>query len=405
MYQKMVFASSLQGGFFSSILRAALLTTIFVFVFTVRPVWSQSTSPCLNTGSKWRIAYYEGGHWPDYKTTLLATISALMKMGWIEHAPLPQSDDQTDTAEIWNWLATHARSDYLIFPATGYYSAGWDEDQRQKNQTRLIQELAQGRYDLVWALGTWAGLDMVNDKHHVPTMVMSTSNPVTAGIIPSPEDSGFDHVHVRTDPTRVLRQVLLFHDIFAFSRLGIIYQDSNYGRGYAYLDEVKDAAAQADFELVTCEATNAEGATNYEESVAEYVSCAKKLAPVVDAFLYDDHTCAVSKEVGRTLPIFIKSRIPTWSIRGSSLVQRGVLMSTAKKDFILTGQFYADTMARILNGASPGDIEQVFRESFRLALNLKTAELIGYTPPPNLLMVTDDLYTTISPQLGTTNEQ
>lgn len=374
-----------------------VLATVFFLVFPLRLVWAASDSPCLNHGERWRIAYCEGGPWADYRDTLLSIIEALMDKGWIDAAPLPAFESPTDTSEIWTWLCTQAQSRYLTFSKEGYYSADWKDEFRDKNRKRMLSDLAQRRYDLVWALGTWAGLDLVNDLHEVPTMVMSTSNPVTAGIISDPEDSGLDHVFVRTDPTRVLRQVLLFHAIIDFSRLGVVYEDSDYGRAYAYLDEVKKAALQGGFELVTCKAHNDEGTDSTKQAMKEYLDCVLQLAPVVDAFIYDDHTGGRPSEVGLSLPVFVQHKVPTWSTRGSELVQRGVLMSIAKKDFSRLGEYYAETMARILNGARPRDMEQVFRSRFRLAINLKTAELLGYDPPVNLLHVTDDVFSTIEP--------
>ena len=397
MLNRLLFGSWPRIGGGSLPIVGALLAAILSFVFSVHLAWAGGDAPRLNQGERWRIAYYEGGPWADYKGTLLSLVGALMDKGWIEPAPLPAFEDPKDTSRIWSWLSTQARSSYLVFPEDGYFSADWDETLRAKNRDRMLTELAQGRHDLVWALGTWAGLDLVNDDHKTPTMVMSTSNPVIAGIITDPEDSGHDHVFVRTDPTRVLRQVLLFHDIFNFSRLGIIYENSDYGRAYAYLDEVEKAAAQAGFELVTCQAHNIEGGVTTGQAMAEYLPCVRQLAPKIDAFLYDDHTGGSPTEVGQSLPIFVDFGVPTWSTRGNTLVQRGVLMSIAKKDFARQGEFYAETMSQILNGARPRDLEQVFRSRFRLAVNLKTAELLGYDPPDNLLMVTDDVFTSIEP--------
>ena len=66
--------------------------------------------------------------------------------------------------------------------------------------------------DLIIAAGTWAGQDLANDRHKTPTIVISTSNPLSSGIIKSLEDSGYDHVHARMNPYRYERQVRIFHD-------------------------------------------------------------------------------------------------------------------------------------------------------------------------------------------------
>ena len=49
------------------------------------------------------------------------------------------------------------------------------------------------------------------------------------------------------------------------------------------------------------------------------------------------------------------------------------------------GRFHADAIARILNGASPRSLDQVFEEEVVVSINLNTAERIGFTPSRSLL--------------------
>lgn len=378
--------------------RLALLLAALLLPAFLAPSVPAGTSPPSKQGRTFRIACLQGGPWPDYTDTLAAMIEPLMELGWIRSAEVPDFSGQ-DTKAVWDWLGRVAGSDHLEFPGDGFLSADWNATRRETVREDLLARLNSGEFDLVLALGTWAGIDLANDRHHTPTMVLSTSNPIIAGIIPAPEDSGRPHLHVRNDPTRVQRQMRLFHDIIGFERLGLIYEDSDYGRAYAYYDEVVRAAEEGDFELTTCEAINGEGDATTERSLAEYASCVERLAPRVDAFVYDDHTGAKPEYVGRSLPAFIAHEVPTWSVRGAKLVERGVLLSIAGKDFSDLGVFLAETMARILNGTEPGDLPQVYRSRFRLAINLKTAELMGYKPPPNIIAVSDDVFTDITPPL------
>ncbi len=161
-----------------------------------------STKPTLNGDAKWRIAYYEGGPYVNYVQTLEATINGLMKRGWIQRASLPDRDGES-TAKLWQWLATEAKSDFIEFPADAHYSANWDEKLREEISGTALKRINETKdVDLVIAMGTWAGKDFANDSHSTPTMVMSTSDPLSSGIIKSIEDSGFDHVHARVDPDR-----------------------------------------------------------------------------------------------------------------------------------------------------------------------------------------------------------
>ena len=67
-------------------------------------------------------------------------------------------------------------------------------------------------------------------------------------------------------------------------------------------------------------------------------------------------------------------------------------MSISKASFKYVGQFYAETLAKILNGAKPRQLDQIFEGPPKIAINLKTAEVIGYDPPVDVLGAADEIY-------------
>lgn len=73
-------------------------------------------------------------------------------------------------------------------------------------------------------------------------MAQQVTSAVAAGIIKSPEDSGYDHIHARVDPTRYERQICVFHDIFEFKKLGVPFEDSITGRSYAAIEKIETVA-------------------------------------------------------------------------------------------------------------------------------------------------------------------
>ena len=213
------------------------------------------TAPTRNAGAKWRIGYYEGGPWRDYQAELLSLVDGLAALGWLEAGPQPTRPDNQDTAGVWNWLSTAVQSDYLTFVPTAYWSANWEETRRDANRTAAIEALQAQEIDLIIAMGTWAGLDLANDLHSVPTIVMSTSNPIEAGIIPGPQDSGHPNVHARCDPEEQIREIRTFHDIVEFNRVGVIYDyDAEGSRIYAAVPELEIVAAEKGFQIIRCDA-------------------------------------------------------------------------------------------------------------------------------------------------------
>ncbi len=359
---------------------------------TVEVTENFGTAPVLNAGRKWRVVFYEGGPHSNYYHYLEATILGLMKLGWIEKADLEKLQSKTkDTRRLWKWLVEDARSEYLEFVEDGYYSANWDDELRKENRARILELLRRGTdVDLVIAMGTWAGLDLANDEHSVPTVVMSTSDPVESGIIKSVDDSGFDHVHARVDPYRYERQLRIFHDIIKYKKLGIAFEDSIYGRSYSAIDTVEKVAADIGFEVVSCHTRSDISDTRIaSESV---IRCFEELAQQVDAIYVTQQGGVNPESIPKLVEIANSNRIPTFSQLGAKEVQQGFLFSISRPGFKPAGLFLSATIAQILNGAKPRQLKQLFEETPSIAINLKTAEIVGLYLYADILAAADTIY-------------
>jgi len=367
-----------------------IAVSILFFYFGLTYAIAAKTAPRLNNGEKWRIGYLEGGPWPDYQETLIETVISLIDMGWIKKIELPELQRTDDTRMLWNWLSHNIKSDYLNFVEDAYWSSNWEDSLREKNRRECLDRLRGKNIDLMLAVGTWAGLDLANSSHSVPTIVMSTSDPITAGIIKSAEDSGFDHVVAECDPTRYLRQIRLFHDIIRFKRLGVIYEDTSDGKAYSNLEDLRYVSKERGFELVECIAPD----TNMteDEATLAYVKCCEKMAPTIDAFYFTAHRGADPENISKSLAPLLRYKVRTWSNWGIIHVKNGVLLSVGRKDFKLPGKFNANNLAQIFNGVKPRDLNQVLKEELSLAINLETARIIGYKPPKNLMKITDAVF-------------
>jgi ABC-type uncharacterized transport system substrate-binding protein len=87
-----------------------------------------------------------------------------------------------------------------------------------------------------------------------------------------------------------------------------------------------------------------------------------------------------------------ENRIPTFSQAGSEEVAYGFLASISQGGFKFVGEFNARTIAQIFNGAQPYQLRQRFEPPPKIAINLKTAELIHFDPPIILLGAADEIY-------------
>jgi ABC-type uncharacterized transport system substrate-binding protein len=67
-------------------------------------------------------------------------------------------------------------------------------------------------------------------------------------------------------------------------------------------------------------------------------------------------------------------------------------MSISQSNFDFVGRFHAETIAKILNGAKPRDLNQIFEDPTSISINLKTAKIIGYDPPLDVMSIADEIY-------------
>jgi ABC-type uncharacterized transport system substrate-binding protein len=355
---------------------------------------SFSTKPTTNKGKKWRVAYYEGGPYVDYQQVLSETIRGLMKLGWIETAELPTQKGEENRI-LWDWLATKAKSDYIEFPKDAFYSANWESVQRVETTARLMQRFKKANdINLLIAMGTNAGQDFVNGYHQVPTILVSTNDPIAAGIIKSVEYSGFDHVHATVDPKRYERQVQIFHEIIGFKKLGMIYENSDSGKSYAAVDMIEKVSKERGFEIIRCYCQD-ESVDDQKIRDENVINCFKSLIGKIDALYVTQQGGVNNKTIQELVKIANAQHIPTFSQAGSLEVKYGILLSLSQANFKYVGEFHARTIAKIFNGAKPSQIEQLFEDPPKIAINLKTAEIIGFNPPIVMLGAADEIFNEI----------
>jgi ABC-type uncharacterized transport system substrate-binding protein len=222
-------------------------------------------------------------------------------------------------------------------------------------------------------------------------MVLSVADALAAGIVKSLEDSGYDHIHARVDPFRYERQIRIFYDIIGFQTMGVAYEDSVAGRSYASIDKVEQVAQELGFEIVSCYTKSDIPDQKLAEETVK--TCFREIGDKkVEAIYITPQNGINSRSIPELVEILNAYRIPTFSHSGSEEVKAGILMSISKASFKYVGQFYAETLAKILNGAKPRQLEQIFEGPPKIAINLKTAEIIGYDPPVDVLGAADEIY-------------
>lgn len=343
-------------------------------------------------GKVWRVIYVEGGPFSDYQRIFQGLALGLKERGLVEHGHVPLPRGSEEVAGMWDWLHRHAGGKHLVFQPDGFYSANWDSARREEIRQQILQRIREKKdVDLILAFGTWAGQDMAAQDLPVPVVVSSVTNAVDAGIIPSVEDSGRDNLVAAIEPERFKRQVRLFHDIFAFKKLGIAYEDSPAGRGSIALSEIEDAARELGIELLRCTDT-----FDIQDTVLaseRLRACHQKLAVQgADAVYLTYNVGLQGAAMRRVLQPLADAHIPTFSQLGVPDVVHGALLSVAQSSAAEEGRFSAGLVEAIVKGARPRDLSPVFESPVSMALNLFMATRIGWNPSLEVLAAVDEFY-------------
>lgn len=355
---------------------------------------SNSLSPVLNQGKKWRIGYYEGGSYVNYPANLRTLVAGLTELGWMAPINIPKMKDATGSRPVWDILVRNAQSQYIEFVEDGYWSAQWSQDARKRIKEIVIERLNTKKdIDFMIAMGTWAGQDLSNTRHTTPTMAVSVSDPVRAGISATAKDSGIDHFHARCDPTRYIRQLRLFHRLVRFNTLGVVYENTPAGKTYAAMEDIQSVSKERNFEFITCESPISE--VERTISTNQVIKCHQALVHKVDALFVTVHPGIDPRRMEELLAPLLAKKIPTWSQRGPREVQKGVLFSISRGGFKAVGRYHAEVMAKVFNGQKPRRINQIFEDPKFIAVNTKTAELIDFKIPNGILRIADEIYDSI----------
>jgi ABC-type uncharacterized transport system substrate-binding protein len=348
------------------------------------------TTPTLRPhGGKWRIGYYESGNYEEYPLTLRAIAEGLQKLGWLKLPPIPEG---LSGEALWRFLAKNAQSGNLEFVGDAYWKPGnFDEKLRPRTMQSFAERVKNKRdLDLVIAMGTWAGQDMARLGTPIPTIVASTSDPLESGIIKSAGDSGQDNLHARIYPGRYKSQVRLFHSIIPFKKLGIVYEDSPEGRSYAAIAAIEEVAREEQFTIVPCHAPFSD--VDAAVATQKALDCYQKIAPQVDAVYVTTHRGITATSLRQIATILRRAQTPSFSMLGSEEVKAGLLMSLAEAKKSYLGLFHAEVIARIFNGAKPRQLNQIWADPAKIALNLETTRQIGFDPPVDILLAADEVY-------------
>lgn len=350
----------------------------------------QKNSPQKNDGAKWRIGYCESEEFINYAGTFFTLLKGLEEIGWISDIEnIPYKEGQSDSRIMWEWLNKNDTGPYIEFVSDAHYSLYSLDLATEKEIIGRLNKKED--IDLMIVMGSAAGQLLATNDHDTHTMVFSATNAVQSQIIKSEEDSGFDHIWAHMDADRFKRQISVLYDIFHFKKLGLVYEDSPVVRDYSAIDDIENIAKEKGFELVEYHVKNPINQADESRYYKDLTLAYRKIAKEVDA-MYITVAYIEPSKLDSLLEPFYTNKIPVFSQLGAEEVKYGALMSISLTDYKNLGRFGADQMTKVLSGAKPRDLNQVFRSAPQIVVNIEVANKIGYKMPFETLLISDKVY-------------
>src|SRR4029450_11208185 len=243
----------------------------------------------------------------------------------------------------------------------------------------LVDELVRLNVDVLLTSATPATIAAKNATKTIPIVFIELAvDPVTAGFVDSLARPGGNITGVTNFAAELAgkRLEILKETVPKLSRVALMWEPKNAGSAQTW-KESQLPAKELGLHLHSMEVSSAD---QFEGAFKEAIKARSAALAVTPMVLASNHR----KEI---VELAAKSRLPAVYYR-DSFVESGGLMSYGAD---LADHFRpaADFIEKILKGTKPADIPVEQPTKFELIINLKAAQQIGLTIPPNVLARAD----------------
>ncbi len=226
----------------------------------------------------------------------------------------------------------------------------------------IVQEMADGSYDLVATIATPASQSFVNMKSQTPQVFIAVSDPIKAGVVTSMENP--DHNATGTsNPIPVEGIIELSKDLTpGIETFGILYNTSEVN-SVSTVNKAKEYMNDQGYKIIEAVVTNSSEVKQAVEGLARDVSA---IFVPNDSIIQNAMPTVVETAKAAKIPVYGSSVV---------MVESGALATLAVSDKEI-GAISADMAIEILEGKKPADIPAINVEASDTVINKRTAEAI-----------------------------
>ena len=253
----------------------------------------------------------------------------------------------------------------------------WSEGQNERFPA-FVAEFLQHHVDVIVVWGTPAARAAQQATTTIPIVMAATGDPIGNKLVTSLQHPGGNMTGLSTLNAALegKRLELLKELLPTLSRVAVLWNPA-LRLNQVLMQDTQATAHALGVQLVPVEAHSA---AEYERAFAAMRSAGAEALIVAPTFLEDRAQIA---------ELALQSRLPTAYVHRDHCEAGGLLCYAANYPALFRrAATYVD---KILRGAKPGDLPVEQPMKFDLILNLKTAQALGVTMPPALLLLADEV--------------
>ena len=217
----------------------------------------------------------------------------------------------------------------------------------------------------------------------IPIVMTSAEDPVSLGLAKSLAHPGGNITGVALVPSPELhgkKLELLTDALPQGARIGVLFNPAT-ATNVLWLQALEAAARALGVPLMPVGVRRAE---DFDPAVAEMIQGHAKGVVVLEDALFT--CCGHNRRINE---VAVRSGLaPLWAIRSGA--ESGGLLAYGPSS-LDRWRRAASYVAKILQGANPGDLPIEQPMKFEFIINLKTAQTLGLTLPPHLLVLADEV--------------
>jgi putative tryptophan/tyrosine transport system substrate-binding protein len=252
------------------------------------------------------------------------------------------------------------------------------------NQIRAFaKELVAAQPDLILSQGTPVTAALQRETRTIPIVFVVVTDPVGEGFVEGLPRPGGNITGFITSEAAICSKMLdlLLEIAPDITRAAMLFNpDTAPGRGNYYLGDFETAARSSKVEPI---AASAQSDAEIEAVVTSLGRAPGGGLIVMPDFFMRSHLRTILLQTAR-------NNVPTIYPWRYVVTTEGGLISYGPdlKDIVRRAAPYVD---RILRGAKPADLPVQVPVKFEMALNVKTAKMLGLTSPASLLLRADEV--------------